>query len=183
MTAPHTPPAESPRRNLELKARLRHPSEAPARAQEVATETLDAQHQIDTYFYVPRGRLKLREIDGAPAQLVSYSRPDQPNCKESRYRLVDVNDPAALKQALGDALGVLVIVDKQREIYLHHNVRIHLDRVVGLGDFLEFEAVLDPNDTLADAQQLLARLTTHFRLDAADLVSTSYSDLLVAAER
>jgi len=33
-------------------------------------------------------------------------------------------------------------VSKRREIYLWHNVRIHLDAVTGLGSFVEFEAVL-----------------------------------------
>jgi adenylate cyclase class 2 len=71
------------------------------------------------------------------------------------------------------------VVEKQREIYLHHNVRIHLDRVAGLGDFLEFEAVMGPDDTPSGAQAMLDRLTRHFQIAESDLVSASYSDLLL----
>jgi adenylate cyclase class 2 len=179
MTKSHTSVDAAPRCNLELKARLRCISEAAERAREVATETLGEQCQTDTYFHVRSGRLKLREIEGATAQLVSYSRPDQPHSKESHYRLVPVAEPTALKQALSDTLGVMVVVEKRREIYLHHNVRIHLDQVAALGDFLEFEAVMGPNDTAAGAQAMLDRLTRHFQIAESDLVSASYSDLLL----
>ena len=38
---------------------------------------------------------------------------------------------------LAEALGVRSVVRKRREIYLYHNVRIHLDEVCDLGRFLE----------------------------------------------
>ena len=137
------PDSKPPLRNIELKARL--PSLAAAReiAAALATSGPERQHQIDTYFACAQGRFKLREIDGQTAQLVAYARPNGSHPRASDYRLVPVADAAALKAALADALGVQVVVEKQREIYLHHNVRIHLDEVLGLGTFLEFEAVLD----------------------------------------
>ncbi|MGK3856667.1 class IV adenylate cyclase, partial [Enterococcus faecium] len=82
------------------------------------------------------GRLKLREIDGQAAVLIWYDRPDHDAARLSKYHLVPVADPAALKAALTDALGVRGEVRKRREIYLWHNVRIHLDEVAGLGSFL-----------------------------------------------
>ncbi|MEZ6072859.1 MAG: class IV adenylate cyclase [Pirellulales bacterium] len=181
------PPCETqdtlPRRNLELKAQLTHAAEAPGRAAQLATDTLPGEKQTDTYFHVRSGRLKLREIEraeGTPrAQLIAYSRPDRPDCRESRYRLAPVSDPAELKQALAETLGVLVVVEKRRQIFLHHNVRIHLDLVAGLGEFIEFEAVMGPQDEPADSRRLLDELQRHFQIAAADLVATSYSDLLI----
>ncbi len=131
-------------RNVELKARLADLAAARKIAQRLATEHLGVQQQVDTYFHCPHGRLKLRKIDSRTAQLVWYSRPDEAGAKASDYLLVDVPDPAPETGAFR-ALGVLVVVAKRREIFLHHNVRIHLDEVSGLGTFLEFEAVLDPS--------------------------------------
>ena len=54
-------------------------------------------------------------------------------------------DAGALKTALVAALGIRGVVHKRREIYLWHNVRIHLDEVAGLGALVEFEAVLAIN--------------------------------------
>jgi predicted adenylyl cyclase CyaB len=84
-----------------------------------------------------------------------------------------------LRELLASSLGILVSVDKQREIFLYHNVRIHLDLVDGLGTFLEFEAVVTEaiDDTAARAQ--VDWLRQEFRIDAGDLLSCSYSDMLM----
>lgn len=165
-------------RNIELKARLADLPAAIVTAQSLAVEPPQRRHQIDTYFAAAHGRLKLREASGCEAQLVWYSRSDQAEAKSSDYRLVPVADPEALKQALGAALGIKQVVEKQRLIFMYGNVRIHLDDVVGLGHFLEFEAVLGPgiDDTAGHAQ--VEFLKSVFRLRNEDLLTHSYSDLL-----
>jgi adenylate cyclase, class 2 len=151
---------------------------ARAIAARLATEPLEQQTQIDTYFVCRHGRLKLREINGSRAQLVYYARADRPDAKASDYRLVDVAEPAALKQALAAAWGTLVVVEKRREIYLYHNVRIHLDVVHGLGQFIEFEAVLGSGVDEAAGHAQVAWLQDEFQIEPADLLEGSYSDLL-----
>jgi adenylate cyclase, class 2 len=165
-------------RNVELKARLHDLAAAREVAQRLATEYIGIQQQTDTYFHCTHGRLKLREIAGQAASLIPYERPDQASAKGSDYRLVEVADAAGLKQALDAALGVLVIVSKRREIFLVANVRIHLDEVEGLGDFLEFEAVLNDGINDATGQKQLADLQLAFGIQEADLLAGSYSDLL-----
>jgi predicted adenylyl cyclase CyaB len=165
-------------RNVELKARLPDLDAARTIAQAIATQPLGRQHQIDTYFPSRRGRLKLRQIDGRSAQLVWYARPDEPGPKPSDYLLVPVSDPRALKTALEAALGIECVVDKRREIYLYENVRIHLDEVVGLGTFLEFEAVVGPDMDDAAARAQLEDLREKFSLAPGDLLSGSYADML-----
>jgi adenylate cyclase len=167
-------------RNIEIKARLKNPRVAQETAATLATTTIGQQHQIDTYFHARHGRLKLREIDGLTAQLISYSRPDEQGPKASDYLLVPVADPKALKAALASALGVRVIVDKRREIFLVDNVRIHLDNVAGLGWFLEFEAVLSPKIDDAKGRSQLDDLMHRFEIGPDDLVPGSYADLLTA---
>ena len=168
-------------RNIELKARLRDPEGARQIAERLATERIGMQQQRDTYFSVPHGRLKLREIAGQPAQLVWYERPDSPDAKASDYQLLSVAEPERLCKVLADALGIRVIVDKRREIFLYHNVRIHLDEVAGLGSFLEFEAVL--SDAIDDerGREQVAFLSREFGLLPEDLLLHSYSDMLEEA--
>lgn len=165
-------------RNIELKARLTDVDAARKLAESVATERLAAQHQLDTYFHCRRGRLKLREIDGLSAQLISYARPDQPGPKPSEYLLVPISNPESLKAALSAALGVRVVVEKRREILLDHNVRIHLDEVVGLGRFIEFEAVLEGHVDDAAGQAQVDRLIELFGIESSDLLSGSYAEML-----
>ena len=87
-------------------------------------------------------------------------------------------DHVALTEALGDSLGVRVVVEKERRLLLHENVRIHLDRVAGLGDFVELEAVATgPSGPVAERVKIDALKRV---LDLSDerLVARSYADLL-----
>jgi predicted adenylyl cyclase CyaB len=165
-------------RNIELKARLVDLDMARKVAAVVATKRLGMQHQIDTYFHCHHGRLKLRQIDGLRAELVWYARPDQEGPKQSEYQLAPVANPETIKAALKAALGVRAVVEKKREIFLYHSVRIHLDDVVGLGHFLEFEAVLGPDVDEAAGLALLDSLQRHFALSPADLLATSYGEMV-----
>jgi predicted adenylyl cyclase CyaB len=173
-----SPSPDLARRNLEIKARL--PDFAAARlvAHRVATDSLGVQRQKDTYFHCPTGRLKLREIDGQTAQLVWYAREDRPDTKASDYILAPVDDSTALHAALTSAYGARGVVEKRREIFLHHNVRIHLDEVTGLGTFLEFEAVLSSAADTAVSEERLRTLLAAFGIAPSELLSKSYSDML-----
>jgi adenylate cyclase len=167
------------RRNIELKARLESLDAARETARQLATGSLGIERQTDTYFVCRFGRLKLRQREGLPDQLVWYARANHAAPKPSDYYLVEVADAAALRAALTAALGVLAVVDKRREIFLVDNVRIHLDQVSDLGDFLEFEAVLGPDDGDDEGRTQLADLSRMFGIDARSLVAGSYSDLLL----
>jgi predicted adenylyl cyclase CyaB len=166
------------RRNIELKARLSSLDAGREIAQQIATKRLPPLRQTDTYFHCQHGRLKLRELDSGQAQLVWYARPDNPRARASDYLLAAVGDAAVLKQALAAALGIRAVVEKRREVYLYHNVRIHLDEVAGLGTFLEFEAVLGPGLDDDSGLAQLDFLSRRFDISPADLLAVSYADLL-----
>jgi adenylate cyclase class 2 len=134
--------------------------------------------QRDTYFEVPRGRLKLREEPGPVATLIAYERPDLAGNKESRYRLVEVPGPAALRAALASVLGVEVVVNKSRRLFTFQGVRIHLDRVDDLGDFIEFEGVATDRTDPSDFTKVLDDLRGSFGIRDEDLLRASYSDLV-----
>ena len=136
--------------------------------------------QRDTYFEVPSGRLKLREEDLAAAHLISYQRSNEPDQRESCYRIVEVKQAEELIGALGSNLGVKVVVEKKRRLFLWQGVRIHLDLVEALGSFIEFEAVAAAGSDLSREQQKVEALRGEFGLADADLVAGSYSDLILA---
>ncbi len=162
-------------RNIELKARLRDREGALKTCTSLGASASGDIHQTDTYFNVPQGRLKLREANPGRTELVQYFRDDVAGARGCDYQLCLVD--ANIKPLLTDALGVLVVVEKVRTLYLWQNVRIHVDRVEALGDFLEFEAVLDETHDDQDGHQKLAMLTQTFGLAPEDLCPQSYLDL------
>jgi adenylate cyclase, class 2 len=171
----------APRRNVELKATDPDPERSLAVCLELGADDRGVLVQRDTYFRVPEGRLKLREEIPGGAALIQYHRPDEPHARDSRYRIVAIEDPATLRDALDAALGTLVVVDKERRLLLWEGVRIHLDRVAGLGSFLELEGVAAEDSDLAPERERVARLSEALGLDGDRILSDSYSDRLLAA--
>jgi predicted adenylyl cyclase CyaB len=163
--------------NLELKARCADLTQARAAGERLGAHIAGQQLQTDTYFHVPKGRLKLREIAGEPAVLIWYERPNTTDVRPSRYYLVPVAAPEQLQAALTAGLGLRGMIRKSRAILLWHNVRIHLDEVAGLGRFVEFEAVLAPNEDTAASSGRVEQLRIALQIRNADLIAASYADL------
>jgi len=109
---------------------------------------------------------------------VGRQRPDQGGPKESRYSISKTTSPATLRELLSQALGEVGGVEKHRTLFLIGRTRIHLDRVKGLGDFLELEVVLGeheaPQAGIGEAQKLMAKLG----VKPSQLVHGAYLDLL-----
>jgi adenylate cyclase class IV len=166
------------RRNLELKAADLAPERTPAAALALGAEDHGTLHQRDTYFHAVQGRLKLREAPPATAELISYRRADRDGPKVSHYRIVPVYDPEAITAALDDALGVRVVVEKARRLLIWRGVRIHLDRVARLGDFVELEAVSDRVGGLYEEEARIAELRKALEIADEALVARGYADLL-----
>jgi predicted adenylyl cyclase CyaB len=167
------------RANLELKARCADLDHARAAALAVATEWVGVDAQTDTYFATRAGRLKLRESSLSGAQLIPYFRPDERAARRSDYQVIAVEDGPGLVRMLATMLGVHRVVRKRREIALYENVRIHLDRVERLGDFVELEAVWDGAEAgLAEQERRLAFLRERLGIRDEDVLAGSYESLL-----
>lgn len=164
-------------RNVEIKARLRDRDRALAVCAEIGAAPQGDLHQMDTYFRVPSGRLKLRDYGDGRAELIHYHRPDVAGAKLSEYEVVPCEP--GLAGLLSRALGVVTVVEKTRTLSLWKSVRIHLDLVAGLGDFLEFEAVLGEMDDDAAGQGQIAWLRERFAVRDEDLLSTSYLEMML----
>ena len=150
-------------------------------ARSLGAEDQGEEQQEDTYFSLGRYRLKLRETSRGDHRLIGYSRADDPEARKSQYRMTPVGSPSSMKLLLSKQWGVKVVVKKTRHLFLWEGrVRIHLDHVESLGDFLEFEAVLSEDDPDYDECAALldvARLRHDFGIEESDLIATSYSAL------
>ncbi len=164
--------------NIEIKAHVRNFPDLQARAAALSDAPLQVIPQEDTFFHVPRGRLKLRQLAPDRAQLVYYERPDQNGPKRSEYHIFETSDPENLKTALTLALGVRGVVRKTRSLYLAGQTRIHLDDVEGLGQFMELEVVLRDGQTDAEGQAIARDLMTRLGVRQEDLLEGAYMDLL-----
>lgn len=165
-------------RNIEIKARVASVDALMPRARALAQREAELIVQDDTFFAVPHGRLKLREFADGSAELIHYHRADTREAKLSDYRRVPVADAAALREALQRALGRLGRVRKQRWLLLAGPTRIHLDRVEGLGDFMELEVVLRDDQSEADGVRIADQLMHELGLAQAERIAGAYLDLL-----
>jgi predicted adenylyl cyclase CyaB len=165
--------------NLELKVAV--PDLRPFRRRAAAlpgVRAVGSIRQVDRYFAVETGHLKLRTARPGDAELIRYQRPSVGGVRRSDYIRCPVYQPARLSKLLADAIGSSCIVRKTREVFLYRNARIHLDRVVGLGTFVEIEVSVA--DTKHHAIALMARLARDLQLATSSTVGGSYRDLLAA---
>lgn len=164
--------------NIEIKAGIRDPARIKALVEAMAHTPSQLILQEDTFFVVPRGRLKLRKLSSTSAELIYYEREDGPGPKESRYSIFPTSEPDSLKAILGMSLEVRGVVRKTRTLYLVGQTRIHLDQVEGLGSFVELEVVLQPNQSHADGVQMARELMAKLEIQDSELVERAYIDLL-----
>ena len=169
-------------RNVEIKARVADRHALIARAAAVATEGPVEILQDDTFFRCESGRLKLRAFSEERGELIFYRRADMRGPKESFYVRSPTASPATLRESLALAYGISGRVKKARILYLAGRTRIHVDRVEGLGNFVELEVVLEEGEDadagMREAHDLMATLG----IAAPDLVDGAYVDLLASHE-
>jgi len=169
-------------RNIEIKARLADGIEAllpQARALAGGREPVLID-QDDSFYAVPHGRLKLRRFADGTAELIHYSRGDSTDAKASDYVRVAVPDAAALHEALQRANGLVGRVRKRRWLLRVGATRIHLDRVEGLGDFMELEVVLGDSQSDEEGRATAEGLMRALGLADAARIAGAYMDLLNA---
>jgi predicted adenylyl cyclase CyaB len=163
--------------NFEFKARLHDEPRVREALKRLGARFIGTDHQIDTYFRVPSGRLKVREgrLENA---LIFYRRSNARRARQAAVEMMLLPRRNSLRAILGRALGTLTVVDKRREIYFVKNVKIHLDRVRQLGKFLEVEAISRTGDVKKIRSQA-RQFQELFGITAKDIVAESYSDLIL----
>ncbi|MHA2271734.1 MAG: class IV adenylate cyclase [Candidatus Hodarchaeales archaeon] len=163
--------------NFEFKAKCKNQSKVISYLEASGAQYKGLDHQIDTYFNVKFGRMKLREgkIENF---LIWYKRPNKKESKKSEVILFKPGSQITLKEILTASLGVLAVVEKKRRIYFLNNVKFHVDSVKSLGSFIEVEA-----QGVAGDEQSLRQQCEYYKdqLQVAknELIDYSYSDLIL----
>ncbi|MFX1285814.1 MAG: class IV adenylate cyclase [Promethearchaeota archaeon] len=171
-------------RNIEFKAKCSNTGKIKKILISRNADYKGTDYQVDTYFKVNSGRMKIREgtIENA---LIYYERIDTRKPKQSNVSLfpLNSNSSSSLKEILTKSLGVLVIVEKKRAIYYIENVKFHVDTIENLGSFIEVEAI--DHEGIIGIEKLQEQC--HFYLELIgvseeDLISSSYSDLVLQSK-
>lgn len=165
--------------NFEFKARTKDIASLEQKLLDFDPRFIGEDHQVDTYFNVRQGRLKLRE-GNIENSLIYYERPDTMGPKQSDVLLYKHASTAMLKEILTRVHGIKAIVDKKRKIYFIDNIKFHFDTVKGLGAFVEVEAIDKTGDLglekITEQCNYYARL---FEIKQEDYIGISYSDLVL----
>jgi len=164
--------------NYEFKARCSNTEDAESKLKKLSPLFVGTDHQLDTYFNVPNGRLKLREgtIENS---LIHYNRNNIAGAKQSDVILYQHQPDKNLKDILTKALGIKIVVNKTRKIYFIDNVKFHFDEINELGNFVEVEAI--DKDGLSGVEKLKEQCNYYiqlFGITKDQLIAESYSDLL-----
>lgn len=168
-------------RNIEIKARIESVESVACVVAPLATAGPSLIQQDDTFFRCDRGRLKLRAFSGSEGELIFYQRDDVAEPKASFYVRSPTSSPDTLRDALARAYGETGRVRKRRTLYMIGRTRVHLDRVEGLGDFLELEVVLEEGEGVQAGVVEARRLMSALGIAASQQVAGAYVDLIGAA--
>ncbi len=161
--------------NLEVKARVPSLSQTLPICKRIGAKRQGILYQRDTYFSVRRGRLKLREINGRQFELISYTRPTRTGKRYSDYVVIPLTEPRAVKALCKSMFGVKAIIVKERTLFLYKNARIQLDKVRGLGSFIEFEVIVRHGKR--QARQLMNFLIAEFGISRGQTIGGSYAEM------
>lgn len=166
---------------VELKAKVGSLEPIRNKLKSLNAEPKESIHQTDTYFYVPKGRLKLRQINNQRVQLIYYEREDTPKPKRSKVFVMELPESKAATALLKRILKVKATVKKRREIYWYKGTRIHLDTVDSLGCYVEFER--ETSNRKGEAERgikILKELLKTLEINPQNLEKSSYGDLVNA---
>ena len=164
---------------VELKAKIDDIDKVREKILKLNAEFIGKFHQIDTYFNVPKGRLKLREVEGKPyAQLIYYERENIAAPKKSKVFILEISNPEEFKEKTKKVLGVKSVVDKVREVYVYRETKIHLDSVKGLGFFIEFEKETLESE-IEETRSFLEKLMKKLEIRWENLIESSYGELIL----
>jgi adenylate cyclase class 2 len=164
---------------MELKAKVQDLEVVRRRLARLGARHVGTFRQIDVYFNVLEGRLKLREVEGKNnAELIYYERENIAGPKKSNVFILKIQDPKVFKNLLKRLLKTSAIVKKVREIYRYQGTQIHLDTVEKLGNFVEFERKTPAGERATKKnQRILEKLMEKLGINSNSLEKLSYSDL------
>ena len=163
-------------KNLEIKARINDINKPPILLKKIGAKFINRGRQIDTYYVVPNGKFKLRKFNQKNGNLIFYERKENLNPRWSNYFTFHISEPDKFNKFLQQIFPIQIVIDKIRIFYRYKNARIHLDKVINLGNFIEIEAEVKNGEL--QAKKLMRELLKYLKIPKKDFIKKSYSDLL-----
>jgi predicted adenylyl cyclase CyaB len=161
-------------RNLEIKLQLDSLKNIKQILNKNRIALKEVLIQKDVYYTVEKGLLKLR-IENGQSSLIYYLRNENSSKRWSDYEIVNFRN-GSIEKFFARFMTTEVAVSKIRELYIYNNTRIHLDKVKGLGSFIELETIV--KNGLQDAQKRFNKMINMLELDIDKQIRASYRDLL-----
>lgn len=163
--------------NFEIKTKISNYDKFLEKVKNIGAVYKETMNQKDYYFEVGINKEKIREINNHEPCLISYKRFEKEGRKDSNYdiKLLSFEE----KNLLLGQKTLLCVVDKVRQLWMYKNTRIHIDNVVGLGNFMELETVVNDitkEEGLNEFEDVVNKL--EIRSEKAE--PCSYSDLILA---
>jgi len=164
---------------VELKAKVNDLEPIRRKLRVLKAKPIGTFQQIDIYFDVPKGRLKLRQSNSEKTQLIYYERENISKPKRSNVFIVEIPEGKTFTALLRRILKVKATVKKTREIYRYQRTQIHLDTVDPLGCYVEFERKTQNSPKEIERnRRLLEKLMETLEINPESLEKLSYGDLV-----
>ena len=163
--------------NLEIKVPVKNLKKLKILVEKEGGELIYSSKQIDVYYKLNNGRLKVRDSSKGEKSVIFYRRVEDGSERWSNFEVIPVTNPKNWIKFFDNFLERLVVVDKHRTLYHLKNTRIHFDKVKGLGNFVELETKVVNGKLKAkkEFQQIMKLLN----LNHDEQILSSYSDLLL----
>jgi adenylate cyclase, class 2 len=161
--------------NLELKIELKNHKDVETILKKLKAEKVNEFNQKDIYYKCKSGLLKLR-IEEKGESLIKYLRDEKGKNRWSEFEVIHFSENNSEKFFKG-ILNTEAIVSKKRVLYMYDNTRIHLDKVKGLGYFLELETLMLKDKD--DAKKRFDFIARELKLDMKKQIKKSYRDLML----
>ena len=168
-------------RNVEIKAKVTNLGYLLKVAQELSKSEGVILKQKDIFYLCPTGRLKLRSISSngqSKNELIFYQRPDEGGPKLSNFVTSAIPNAEEMDKILTSSNGSDGIVAKERILFMVGQTRVHVDKVEGLGDYMELEVQLRENQSVDEGSKIANDLMKKLGINEDDLITGAYHDLL-----
>lgn len=164
--------------NFELKTKISDCAKTLERIKSIGATYKETMNQVDYYFQTGAEKEKIREINNKEIHLISYKRSEKKGRKDSNYTIKIIS--LEQKKSLLEQKPLLCLVDKIRQLWIYKNTRIHIDNVVGLGDFMELETVVG-NISKSQGANEFGEVVNKLGIEFNKTEPFSYSDMVLAS--
>lgn len=162
--------------NLEIKVPVRNLNKLIKIVESNNGKKIYSSRQIDIYYKIPNGRLKIRNSSGEKS-IIFYKRNEDGKERWSDFEVIKVKNPEEWIKFFDRFLERLIVVDKFRTLYHLENTRIHFDKVKKLGSFVELETKVVTNKK--NARKEFEKILNLLDLKTENQILNSYSDLIL----